>query len=307
MKKILIYLFLIIFIPFFIVSFFIKDDNKKIIFKTNDIIETKIRVKRESGIIDEVSLEDYVVGVVSAEMPATFEIEALKAQSVAARTYVLKKVEQNKMEEYDILDTVMNQVYIDQEQMKEKWQNKFDEYFEKIKKAVDETKGEYLTYNGELIQVFFFSTSSGKTENSEDVFSESLPYLRSVDSTWDKDISPAFNGTITFTLQEFYFNLGLEYSNKLNIDITKRNETGSINEIKINGNLFKGTDFRKKLGLKSTNFEIEKNEDKVTIKTIGYGHGVGMSQYGANGMAKEGYKYEDILKHYFQGVEISKL
>ena len=307
MKKILIYTFIIIFIPFIIVSFFDKKEPKNDIkFNTNIINKDfNIRVKRENGNIDEVLFEDYIVGVVAAEMPVTFEMEALKAQAVAARTYVLRKIEDNKDSDYDILDTVMNQVYIDINQMKEKWQSNFDDNFEKLKKAVNETKGEYLTYEGGLIQIFFFSTSNGKTENSGDVFSEALPYLRSVESKWD-DISPVFNDTAIFTLQEFYFNLGLEYSDNLNIEITKRNITGSVSEIKVNDNLFKGTDFRKKLGLKSTYFDIEIT-DNVIIKTKGYGHGVGMSQYGAQGMALEGYKYDEILKYYYSGVEINKL
>ena len=188
-------------LPFLIVTLLVREDNIQIKFKKNEKTNY-IKVKRENGTVDKIEFENYIIGVVSAEMSATFELEALKAQAVASRSYVLKKIEQNKNEDYDILDTVANQVYIDEKQMKEKWKDKYDEYYQKIKKAVEETKGEYLTYNGEVIQAFFFSTSSGKTENVEDVFQEQLPYLRSVESSWDT-ISPVFKDTAPYFPLEF--------------------------------------------------------------------------------------------------------
>jgi stage II sporulation protein D len=200
----------------------------------------------------------------------------------------------------------MNQVYIDNNQMKAKWSNNYDEYLNKIKKAVIETKGQYLTYNGNVIEAFFFSTSSGKTENSEEVFSKALPYLRSVDSNWD-NISPAFNLTNIFTLKEFYFNLNIPYNDKLNIDIIETTSTGRIKKIKINNKEFSGNEIRNALKLKSTFFKIKLDKDKVIIETKGYGHGVGMSQYGAQAMAKNNYTYDQILKYYYQGVDISKI
>lgn len=305
MKKIIIFSIIILLIPFLIVTIFIKEEKKQSIGLEikNDTI---IKVKREDNSIETVPFEDYIIGVLAAEMPANFEIEALKAQAVAARSYVLNKIEQNKNEDYDILDSVMNQVYINNDQMKEKWQNNYEEYLKKIKKAVNDTKGEYLTYDGKVIEAFFFAISNGKTENVEDVFSENLPYLRSVDSTWDKDFK-AFNATTTFTLDEFYFNLGLEYNKNLNIEILEKNDTGSIKRLKVNGKEFKGTDFRIKLKIRSTYFTIEQKENKVIINTNGYGHGVGMSQYGAQAMALKGYKYDEILKYYYQGVEIFKI
>ena len=305
MKKIIIFSVIILLIPFLIVNIFIKEEKKKQIglkIKNDKII----KVKRDNNTIENVLFEDYIVGVLAGEMPADFEMEALKAQAVAARSYVIKKIEQNKNVDYDILDTVMNQVYINNEQMKEKWQNNYKKNLNKIKKAVNTTKGEYLTYDGKVIEAFFFAISNGKTENVEDVFSEKLPYLRSVDSNWDKEFK-AFNATTTFSLDEFYFNLGLEYNKNLNIKIIEKNNTGSIKRLKVNGKEFKGTDFRTKLKIRSTFFTIKQQGDKVIINTNGYGHGVGMSQYGAQSMALNGYKYDEILKYYYQGVEISKI
>jgi len=303
MKKITLITLLTLFIPFIIIMLFIKEDNNELkLIKNNNV-----RIKRQNETIDIVPFEEYIIGVLAGEMPAKFEIEALKAQAVAARSYVLKKIKQNKNENYDILDTVMNQVYLDETEMKNKWTNNYELYFNKIKQAVDETKGEYLTYNDEVIEAFFFSTSTGKTENVEEVFQEALPYLRSVDSSWDSEVSPVFSEINTFTLTDFYKSLNLEYSDNLNIEVTETTSTGRIKKIKINGKELNGTDISQKLNLKSNYFTITKTGNYITITTKGYGHGVGMSQYGAEAMAKKGYTYDQILKHYYQNVEISKL
>ena len=305
MKKILLFTIVIVLIPFFIVTFLVKEEHAKTIkFKINE--NYKVKIKKDDNSIIEVPFEEYIIGVVAAEMPAEFELEALKAQAVAARSYVLKKIEQNKDKEYDILSSTMNQVYIDSNQMKEKWNNKYEEYLSKIKKSVDDTKGEYLTYNGNIIEAFFFSTSSGKTENSEEIFSKSLPYLRSVESSWDS-ASPAFNTTNILSLDEFYFNLNIPYTNELKTEVIETTSTGRIKKIKINNKEFTGNEIRDTFKLKSTFFEIRQNNNNVIIKTKGYGHGVGMSQYGANGMAKEKYTYDQILKYYYKDVDISKI
>ena len=161
-----------------------------------------------------------------------------------------------------------------------------------------------MTYEGKTIQALFFSTSSGKTENCKDVFGEDLPYLVSVSSTWD-ETSPSYMNQTTLTKEEFYKKLKIPYNENIDIKI-ERNETNSINAITINNNKIKGTDFRFKLGLKSTNIEIEDQDKKIIIHSKGYGHGVGMSQYGASQLAKQGYKYDEILKYYYQGIEIKK-
>lgn len=304
MKKIFIITVLIILIPYVIVSIFIAKDDIEFYFVNNDYI----RVKRESkNEIINVPFEEYIVGVVSAEMPISFEIEALKAQAVAARTYALKRMIDNKNKEYDIVDTVANQVYYNNEELKSRWKEKYDENINKIKKIIVDTKGEYLVYNNEIIDAFFFSTSVGKTENSEEVFIEKLPYLRSVESNWDANTSPVFTEKKVFNLKSFYYLLGQKYDEKLNVEILKTTSTGRIKKIKINNNELTGSEVASKLNLRSSFFNIERINNNIIVTTKGFGHGVGMSQYGANGMAQEGFKYDQILKHYYQGVEIKKI
>lgn len=304
MKKIILIILAIIFIPYIIVSLFIRTDDVKFYYKEG----MNVRVKREqTNTIEVVPFEDYVVGVLAGEMPVNFELEALKAQAVAARTYVMKKMSDNRNQDYDIVDTVQNQVYISDEELKDKWQDKYQERINKVKTAVLETKGEYLSYNGKVIEAFFFSTSVGKTENSEEVFKESLPYLRSVDSTWDEEVSPVFNDSKEYSLQEFFERLNLKYSNQINVEVLNTTSTGRIKNIKINGKKFTGSEVYKNLNLRSTFFEINQVGSNVIINTKGYGHGVGMSQYGALAMAKKGYKYDEILKYYYQNVQIEKI
>lgn len=306
MKKILGLTGIVILIPFLVVLIFVKEIKEQNI-NSNVINNKNVRIQRTNGSIDTVPFESYIIGVLAGEMPANFELEALKAQALATRSYVLKKMEQNKNNDYDIVDTVMNQVYLDESQMKEKWKDQYEEKLQKITKAVNDTQGEYIAYNGEVIQAFFFSTSSGKTENSEEVFQESLPYLRSVDSTWDSDVSPVFNEIYKFTLEEFYQKLNLPYEEKLQINIVDTTSTGRIKNIEINRQKFKASDLTKLLNLRSTYFNIEQNGNIITIQTKGYGHGVGMSQYGAQAMALKGYNYQEIIKYYYQNVEILKM
>lgn len=304
MKKILFITLLIILIPYIIVNLFIAQEEIKFYF----ISDNTIRVMRsDHNKIETVPFEEYIVGVVSAEMPVLFEIEALKSQAVAARTYALKRMIENKDKDYDVIDTVANQVYYNEIELKEKWKEGYNEKINKVKQAVLETKGEYMVYNNEVIDAFFFSTSVGKTENSEEVFIEKLPYLRSVESSWDEEVSPVFNDQQSFTVKDFYNRLGINYSNNLNVEVIKTTSTGRIKKIKINGKEMTGSEVCQKLNLRSAYFEIIKNNDTITIKTKGYGHGVGMSQYGANGMAKKGYTYDQILKHYYQGISFKKI
>ncbi len=303
MKKLIITTLLIIIIPYFVVTLFIKDDQIKFKFVSN----MNIRVKKQDNNIISVPFEDYILGVLAGEMPISFELEALKAQAVAARSYAMKKMEQNYNEDYDVVDTVMNQVYLDDNALKEKFKDDYENKINKLKQAIIETKGEYLTYNNEVIEAFFFSTSTGKTENSEEVFTSKLPYLRSVDSTWDEEVSPVFNDSLEYSLIDFYNLLDLPYNENLAIQIIETTSTGRIKKLKINDKEFSASDVYKKLKLRSTFFDIKKVDNNVVITTKGYGHGVGMSQYGALAMAKKGYKYDEILKYYYQGVEIAKL
>ena len=303
MKKVIITILFIILIPYLVVTIFIKNNEIKFKFISNNFV----RVKRENtNLIEEIPFEEYVKGVLAGEMPSSFHIEALKAQAVAARTYVLKKMEENKSKDYDIVDTIKNQVYLDDETLKKNWGKNYTKNINKIKQAIIETKGEYLTYNNEIITAFFFSTSNGKTENCEEVFKEKLPYLKSVNSSWDLDVNPNYKVEKTISLKEFYNKLGLNYNKNLTIKVLNYTEGNSIKIIKINNKTYKGTDVRYKLNLKSADFTIEQNEDNVKITTRGNGHGVGMSQYGANAMALKGNTYDKILKYYYKDVEITK-
>lgn len=276
--------------------------EKKYMFEKN----TKVRVKRvEKNTIETIPLEQYLIGVLSGEMPVSYELEALKAQAVAARTYTLKKMETNKNNQFDIVDNTNDQMYLDNNYLKSVWKENYDSYINKIKQAVNETSGEYLTYDGQIIKAFFFSTSSGKTENCKDVFGENLPYLVSVSSAWDES-SPSYLDKKTFSKKDFYEKLNLPYEDELDIEIT-RNDTNSINTITINDNEMKGTDFRYELDLKSTNIDINETDNQIEITSKGFGHGVGLSQFGAQQLALKGYKYDEILKYYYQGTEFKKI
>lgn len=302
MKRIILLIFMMIFLPYIIVTLFIEEKEIKFYFKD----EKKIRVKREDNTIINVPFEEYIVGVVSGEMPINFEIEALKAQAVAARSYAYIKMNENKENDYDVVDTIMNQVYLDEKTLKEKWKNDYIKNINKVKTAILETKGEYMDYHGEIVEALFFSTSTGKTENVEEVFSENLPYLRSVDSSFDEEISPVFNDQKSFTLKDFYQKLGLTYQDKLNINVLETTSTGRIKKILINNKVFSGNEVANFLSLRSSYFSIKQKDNQIIVHTKGFGHGVGMSQYGAEALAKKGYSYIDILKHYYTDIEIKK-
>ena len=305
MKKIIIFITLLIFIPFFIVLVYNKN-YKEIELKYINI--TYIRVKQlKNNTIKKIPLEEYIVGVLAGEMPINFDLEALKAQAVASRSYALKRIEYNKDKEYDVVDSVMNQVYLDEEYLKDAWGLNYVKNVNKLRTAVNQTLDEYLEYDNKVIDALFFSTSNGYTENSENIFEFECEYLKSVESPWDKDVSSAFNYQKNINLKEFYQKLNIPYNKNLNIEIIKRSSTNRILLLKINNIEFKGTELYNKLSLRSTDFNIELQGEKIKITTKGYGHGVGMSQYGALGMAKEGYTYEDILKHYYQNSKIKKL
>ena len=270
-------------------------ETKKENIKKNEITVT---VYRNNGKIINLELEEYVLGVVGAEMPASFNIEALKAQAILARTYALKSIKNGKK----LTDTVSTQAYKDNSELQKLWKNDYTKYYEKIKKAVNETKGKIILYNNEYIDAVYHSTSNGKTENSKNVWKNSLPYLVSVDSSWDKNVKSYKKETI-FEINEFCNILKLDVEEPITYEII-HNETGRVRQITINNKTFSGTEFRNLLKLRSADFEIEINDEKVKVTTYGYGHGVGMSQYGANEMAKQGYSYIQILKHYYTGVVI---
>ena len=266
-----------------------------------------VRVKRKNGEIQKIPLEDYIVGVLAGEMPMSFNEEAKKAQAVAARTYVMKKMSSNYKNDYDVVDTVMDQVYLDNNYLKEAWKEEYVTNINKLREATNETENEYLEYDGEVIDALFFSTSNGYTEDCLTVFNLNLPYLVSVKSSWDEKTSSAFRSSTSFSLSDFYDKLGLKYNDKLDVKIIKRSSTNRVILLSINGIEMNARTLYDKLGLKSTDFSIKQEGNKVIINMIGYGHGVGMSQYGAEGMAEEGYTYKDILKYYYTGTDIKKI
>lgn len=306
MKKLLFYTVIIIFIPFIVVSIFNVDKRSEISLSYTS--NTIIRVKRlSSGEIEYLPLEEYIVGVLAGEMPIYFEKEAFKAQAVAARSYALKRIEYNKEEPFDVVDSVMNQVYLDNQYLKTAWKDSYIENINKLREVVNETENEYLEYNGEVIDALFFSTSNGYTEDSSVVFNLNLPYLISVKSAWDEKTSSAFRSTTTFEIDDFYDRLGVSYSDTLKVEVLKRSSSNRIISLNINGVDFDSRTLYEKLGLKSTDFSIRQEGKKIVIDMIGYGHGVGMSQYGAEGMAEEGYSYIDILKYYYTGTNLKKI
>lgn len=303
MKKIIIFVLLIILIPYTIISLFYDVTSEHLFFVKN----TNIRVLRnKTNEIQVIPLEDYIVGVLAGEMPIDFDLEALKAQALASRSYAMKKMIYNKNNNYDVVDTTKNQVYLDDETLKNSWKDNYEKNISKLKKIVSQTKGEYITYNDQVIDAFFFSTSTGVTENSENVFGIKSPYLKSVVSTWD-EISPLYRINKEYKINDFYKKLSLNYSDDLDIKYIDISSTGKVSKLSINNNIIDAKKIVETFNLKSYYFEINKKEDKIIITTKGYGHGVGMSQYGANAMALNGYKYKDIIKYYYKDVEIKKI
>lgn len=245
--------------------------------------------------VSTIDLDDYLVGVVAGEMPASFEVEALKAQVVASRTFVYSR-------SLNVDNTTNTQVYLTDEQMKNNWKEQYEEKKNKIKQAVLETKDEVMKYDGNYISALFFSSSNGYTENSEDYFAGgAIPYLRSVDCHWDLTIDPKVKRDKTFTKEE----LQKAFScTTLDFNITSYKKSGRVETLVVDGKSYTGRQVRELLSLASSCFTIEHTDSKYTFTTLGSGHGVGMSQYGAQAMALEGKKYKDILLHFYTGVEI---
>ena len=272
---------------------------------SNSVINTNsgipIKVRLNSGNIITIGLEDYVTGVVASEMPASFHTEALKAQALAARTYALKKTSSGAI----LSASTSDQVYKTNDELKKMWGSSYDAYYNKIKNAVYATRGEYLTYKGNYIEALYFSTSNGKTEDSVYVWGNSHPYLKSVDCKWDVGVSN-FTATKTIPISTVAKKLGVPLTSSSQIKINSRTTGGRVNSITVCEKEFTGVKIRTLLGLRSADFSISVSGNSLVFTTKGYGHGVGMSQYGANGMAKAGYSYSQIVKYFYTGVNISK-
>ncbi|MBQ6840894.1 MAG: stage II sporulation protein D [Bacilli bacterium] len=284
-----------------IIYLFIRSFVKETSFFINDNVTIK---NVTTNVTETIDMEEYLVGVLAGEMPASFEMEALKAQAIASRTYAYYKVKVSN-KDYDLTTDKSTQVYLTNEEMKNKWGNDYDYYLDKIKSAIQQTGGMVLTFENEIIPAYYFAMSNGYTENALTVFGENKSYLTSVVSK-ENENHRSFKVTKSISVAAFCNALGIECNN-LSINNIIRNDANRVESININNKNFTGLSIRKLLDLRSTDFEFKVSDNNVDITTYGYGHGVGMSQYGANTMAKDGYNYDKILKHYYTGVEITSI
>ena len=266
------------------------------------------------------TLEDYLVGVVAAEMPSSFEAAALRAQAVAARTFTAAHMKEFGgtpcgKEGCDLCtESACCQAWDSESALQKKWGVSCEKNRAKVAAAVFDTAGLVMTYDGKLIEALYHSTSGGRTEDSENVFASALPYLRGVDSPGEED-APRYKRTVKFSRREFTKKLNAAFSDaKLSksrlenqVEVLSRYESGRVCEIRLGDTVATGREFRKALSLDSANFSLEFSKDTVAVTTRGFGHGVGMSQLGANAMAKDGASYRDILTHYYTGVTVSSL
>ncbi len=276
-----------------------------------------IRVAVDDGSVEPMKLEEYIYGVLAAEMPASFEPEALKAQAVAARTFAIRKMlsggcASNK--DADVCtDSGCCQAWCSEAERKKNWGGNYRANTTKLKAAVDDTAGQILTYDDEPILTLFHATSAGYTESVENVYTQKLPYLRSVSSPEDEEMSvdtaeelsrSSFCKTVNTAWPKARVTISqLEDQ----VKILSRFDSGRVDEIRLGGVTVTGAKLRRAIGIRSANFTIKYDANSIVFHTRGYGHGVGMSQNGANVMAREGSDYRDILEHYYTGVEIQTL
>lgn len=298
---------------------FINQKNEDIENKLKEGINIKVAIK---GKIVEMPLEQYVAGVVAAEMPVKFDEEALKAQAITARTYAVAKMFAfggkgcSRNPGADVCSEIHCQAWISKEDRFKYWKpEEAVSNWNKIITAVNDTKDMIISYQGKLATgVKYFSTSDGKTENSLYAFGYAEPYLVSVDSPNEEE-SPNYKSQVILNKNEFTERMKkLSPDIKLNISkldseikIIQYTDGGRVKSIKIGDKTFSGVDIRWAMNLKSADFSIAIDKGNVTFDVKGFGHGVGMSQWGANEMGKRGFKYYDIIKHYFKGTEIMKI
>lgn len=270
----------------------------------------------KTGKIEEVSIDDYLCNVVSAEMPASFEQEALKAQAIVARTYTIYKINNKKHDNADICDSSLCcQAWISKEDRLSKWdEDQRQNYWEKISNAVNSTKGKIITYNNAPINAFFHANSGGTTEVPKEVWGgTNYPYLQVVQTSGEEGYTQYSSEVILSKedlinkLKTKYEDININFENEGDIKILEHTDSGRVKTIKFGNHELSGVETRTLLGLKSTNFEIQKQDGNIKFTVKGYGHGVGMSQTGADTMAKQGKNYEEIIKHFYSGVEIANM
>ena len=336
MKKVYIILFMLIFCTFAIPIIFTKNSvSGKIANDTNEIKENNVEeiqmtdydykqydtiklLHADTGEIEELPLDTYLLGVVSAEMPANFEQEALNAQALVARTYTIYSIVHSggKHGEADICDdSTCCQAWISKEDRMARWDEAERELnWRKIENAVNTTAGKIITYNGEVIDAFFHSNSGGATEAPVNVWGgTNYPYLQSVE-TAGEDAYSQYSSEMILTKEELknkilakHSDFIIDYSQSDCIQILEYTESGRVKTIKIGNLNLSGVEVRTLLGLKSANFEVSIEGENIKFAVKGYGHGVGMSQTGADSMAKQGSNYEEIVKHFYTGVEITEM
>ncbi len=257
----------------------------------------------------QMDMEDYVFHALSGEMFASYQPEALKAQACAIRTYVEYKIQHGGCGKYEGADVCTDYTsclaFSRDDEMEKKWGEKYDEYAEKMREAAADTQGEIITYEGEPINALFFSNAAGRTDDVQNVFGGNLAYLKGVESYETPD-SFKYEEVEEFTKDEFLEKISAAYPEitEGNIEILSRDDSGRVQTVRIGGSELKGTEVRTALALNSTNFTVEVSGNSVVFDVKGYGHGVGLSQAGAEEMAKRGYDYKAILKHYYTDVEI---
>lgn len=332
MKKLILYIITLISICFILPAIFTNTKSNKSIEtdaksenNTNSETEkentnhkySKIKLLHlKTGEVEEVNLEEYLCNVVSAEMPVDFEIEALKAQAIVARTYTIYKINNKKHDNADICDSSSCcQAWISKDDRLSRWEeNKREENWKKIERAVNETNGKIITYEGKPINAFFHSNSGGTTEVPINVWGGSgYPYLQMVETSGEEGYTQyASEVTLNFDeilnkIKEKYSDIQIDFTKDDDIKILERTESDRVKTIKFGNHNLSGVEARTIFGLRSTNFEIEKQEDKITFKVKGYGHGVGMSQTGADSLAKQGKNAEDIIHHFYSNVELKDI
>ena len=338
MKKILIYLLSFILIIFIIPALLTRrtlpvNSNEKISNQEEQNVENQTQTSnqneynyskygtisllhKKTGEVEQVNLDEYLCNVVSAEMPANYEIEALKAQAIVARTYTIYKILNKKHDTADICDdSTCCQAWISKNDRLARWEeSQRESNWQKIVSAVNDTKGKIITYDDKPIDAFFHSNSGGVTEVPVNVWGGTgYPYLQSVETSGE-DTYTQYSSEVVFTqeqlinkLKEKYSDISIDFSNNDDIKIMEYTESTRIKTVKFGNHEISGVEARSLLGLRSTNFEISIDDDNIKFSVKGYGHGVGMSQTGADSMAKQGSSAEDIIKHFYTGVEVSEV
>ncbi len=269
--------------------------------KTQDYLNIKIT---ESGKIEKISVKDYLFGCVASEMPINYESEALKAQCIAAHTFALRRKENSK-NNYDITDDYrVDQCYMGKKKIKEKWGENWDENSKKLEKIINETKDFILTYDGKTALTVYHAVSNGKTLNSSEVWGNDLPYLTSVDSSFDR-LCDSYKTQKTVSFSEF--KKIFEKAEKLTGFKIEKTKNGRVEYVDFSSVKINGSDIAEKLNLRSSSFDIKNENENLVFTVYGYGHGVGMSQNGANYMAKNGSDFKEILFHYYKGCKLKKI